>query len=439
LRVLANQLASLRARYGAGPLILAAAIPFLFLHRNYQPGLDAGVLHIDLSDLAVLAVVLTAVPAVRRELVSARAAWVALAALAALILVGVAWGTGHFGSYPARTHLVTAAKWIEYMLLAPAVVAVARRPCDLIPAAVTLIAWDAVAGVVGLLQFFGAMSDLDGTPAGRRKPSFVGYHDYASLSGAALVIALLVLGRRARSREERMIAVTAGVAGGVGMVLGGAFDSLLGLLLAAGAIVVVHRVRDIGRLLSIAAIVCVVGVGVVTIRSSAVADGLKFLGIKQGTGGASTHIQSYRQRALLAYIGGRIFLGDPVLGVGFEGSGDPYAYQRYLADAHRHFDQPAQAFPSRAHPWGVQNAYVQSLADLGFLGLPAFLAALLVPAVVAARRGTGDARVLGSALCLLAVGAWNGYGLVAGIPLDALTWLAVGVAAASACFVRSTA
>jgi hypothetical protein len=436
---LANLLASLRARHGAGPLILAAAVPFLFLHRNYQPGVDLGALHADLSDVAVLAVVVAGALALRRGLWQARAAWIALAALAVLILVGVVWGALHYDAYPAHTHLITAAKWLEYMLLAPAVAAIARDPRDLVPAALSLVAWDAIAGVVGVLQFFGAISDLDGTPAGRRKPSFVGYHDYAALSGAALVIALLVIARRGRTRPERIVAIVAGIAGAIGMVLGGAFDSLLGLLLAATAIVLVLRLREARRILWIAAIVCAVAVGIVTIRSSAVADGLKFLGIKQGTGGASTHIQSYRQRALLAYIGGRIFVGAPVLGVGWEGSGDPYAFTPYLAAAHRRFNQPADAFPSQSRRWGVQNAYVQSLADLGILGLPAFLAALLAGAFVAARRGVGDPRVLGVALSLLAVGAWNGYGLVAGIPLDALTWLAVGVAAASVCFTRSAA
>ena len=238
---------------------------------------------------------------------------------------------------------------------------------------------------------------------------------------------------------ENLAVETPKETGGVGMVLGGAFDSLLGLVLAAAAIVVATRLRDPRRLASVGAIVLVVAVGVVAIRSSAVADGLKFLGIKQGNGGASTHIQSYRQRVLLAYIGGRIFIDHPLLGVGWEGSQDPYAFTPYLGDAHKHFDQPSEAFPSQAHRWGVQNAYVQCLADLGILGLVAFLAALLVPALTAARRGVGDARVLGLALPLLVLGAWNGYGLVAGIPLDALTWLGVGVAAASVSFARSDA
>jgi len=245
-----------------------------------------------------------------------------------------------------------------------------------------------------------------------------------------------VVARGARSPLERRLAIAAGAAGAVGMVLGGAFDSLLGLMLAAGGIVLATRLRNPRRLASIAAIVLLVSVGDLAIRSSAVADGLKFLGLKHGNGGAATHIQSYRQRAALAYIGGRIFISHPLLGVGWEGSSDPYAFTPYLAAARRRFDQPADAFPSQAHRWGVQNAYVQSLADLGILGLPAFLAALLVPAFVALRRGIGDARVLGVALPLLALGVWNGYGLVAGIPLDALTWLAVGVAAASVSFAR---
>ena len=113
--------------------------------------------------------------------------------------------------------------------------------------------------------------------------------------------------------------------------------------------------------------------------------------------------------------------------MGFEGSSDPFAFEPYVADAKKHFDQPAEAFPSRQHRWGVQNAYVQSLADMGILGLPAFLAALLVPAFLAVRRGVGDARVLGAALPLLVLGVWNGYGLVAGIPVAALTWLGMKV------------
>jgi hypothetical protein len=422
----------LRARHGAGPLLVAAALPFLFLHRHYQPQVSVGSVDADLSDLAVLLVVIAAAESglQARRLAGGRAIWAAWGALAALVLGATAWGAAHTG-YPTGTHLTTAAKWIEYMLLAPALALLVRRASDLIPAAVVLVLWSCAATAVGALQFVGVLGDLDHTPAGRRKPSFLGYHDFAALSAAVLLIALLVLVRGARSRSERRLALAAGVAGGVGLVLGGPLDTLLGTYLAVAALVAALHLRDPRRLATVGAVLAAVTVGIGLVRSSALADGLKFLGVKEGSGGASAHVQSYRQRALLAYIGGRIFLAHPLLGVGWQGSGDPYAFEPYLADAHARFDQPAEAFPSRERRWGVQNAYVQTLADMGALGLPAFLAALLVPAIVAFRRGLGDARVLGVALPLLVLGVWNGYGLVAGIPLDALTWLAVGLAAAS--------
>jgi len=47
------------------------------------------------------------------------------------------------------------------------------------------------------------------------------------------------------------------------------------------------------------------------------------------------------------------------------------------------------------------------------------------------RRGSRPAAVAGGALVLLALGVWNGFGIVAGIPLDALTWLGAGVCLAS--------
>jgi len=424
-------LATLRTRYGAGPLILAAALPFLFLHRNYQPSVGVGSVNADLSDLAVLVVVVAALVAALRDPRALRQSlpvWEGWAAFALLVVLSTIWGALRFSAYPTGTHAVTAAKWLEYMLLAPAVVLLVRGTRELEPAAVVLVAWSCLATFVGLLQFFGALGDLDHTPAGRRKPSFVGYHDFAALSATALLIALLVLARGPRSRTERNVALAGGIAGGLGIVLGGPLDTLLGAYLAVAALILLVRVRDPRRLASIVGVIVVITIGVVLIRSAALADGLKFLGIKQGTGGASTHIQSYRQRALLAYIGGRIFIDHPLLGVGWQGSTDPYAFEPYLRDAHKHFNQPAEAFPSRQQRWGVQNAYVQSLADMGVLGLVAFLAALLLPVFVAVRRGVGDARVLGAALPLLVLGVWNGYGLVAGIPLAALTWLAIGVA-----------
>ena len=239
-----------------------------------------------------------------------------------------------------------------------------------------------------------------------------------------------MLARRPRTALERRLALAAGVAGVVGMVIGGAFDSYLGAILAA--VVLLRTLRPSRqRVVLVAAVLAVVLVGLFGIRSLAVADGRKFLGLKQGYGGAGAHVQSYRQRALLAYIGGRIFLAHPLDGVGFAGSQDPFAYRPYLADAHRHFVQPPEAFPSPEPPWGVQNAYVQAAAGAGILGPLALLAARLAPPLLALRRGAGDLRLLAAATGLLVLGTWNGYGLVPGLPVDALTWLGAGAAVAS--------
>jgi O-antigen ligase len=397
------------------------------LHRHYQPVVAFGSADVDLSDLAVAAVCVAALASRARIGREARTGLVAVAALALATVLWTAWGA-HFDGYDLHAHVITTGKWVEYMLLAPAVVLIVRRQADLMPAAVTAVAWSVVVSSIGVLQYAGALDDLENTPAGRRKSSLLGYHDFSALSASVLALALVVL---ATGRGPRRLAVAGAVSGAVGMVIGGAFDAVLGLVLAALLIVLACRVRDPRRLAVVAGIVVAVFAGTIAIRSQAVADGLKFLGLKQGTGGASAHVQSYRQRVLLAYIGGRIFLGHPLLGVGFNGSFDEFAYRPYLADARARFDQPPEAFPSPIRRWGVQNAYVQSLSDFGVLGLVLFLAALLAPVWLALRRGLRPLAVAAGAVVLVTVGVWNGLGLVAGIPTDALTWLGVGAALAS--------
>jgi O-antigen ligase len=76
----------------------------------------------------------------------------------------------------------------------------------------------------------------------------------------------------------------------------------------------------------------------------------------------------------------------------------------------------------------VQTLYVQVAADLGLVGVAA-LAALFTAAVAAAVRGARASPVPVVGLCwlLVATGVWAGIGLVPGLPLDALTWLALGL------------
>lgn len=450
LLVPADPLGWLRA---APAVLLAAALPLVFLHVRYQPSLELAAgsttIAIRLSDLAVLAVVAAGlVSGARAGLAPLRAAlpiWAAGGALLALIGAATLHPLAWRQEYAFLPNLVTALKFGEYALLAPALALLlrGRRAFDLLAA--TLVAWSAAAAGFGLLQFLGLAGTFDGSGPGRRQPSFLGIHDLAALSAASLALALAVLALGPSRARDRRLAWAAGVAGLLGLVLSAAVAGLVGLGLAAAAALAVGRLRrslTARRAAGAGAVVALATAGVVLMRAGDITDFARYLGLGRQE---ETGVQTYTQRTLLAYIGLRIFLDHPASGVGWQGSGEPESFQPYLDDARRRFpDAPAVAFPSRAHPWGVQNAYVQALADMGVPGL-ALLAALLASVLVV---GLGAARRAPPALALpalaavgwllVAAGVWNGLGLVAGIPLDALVWTAAGaVAGVAACTARA--
>jgi hypothetical protein len=213
------------------------------------------------------------------------------------------------------------------------------------------------------------------------------------------------------------------------------------VLTAAAALLVVLALRGelrLRRLTAAAAVLVVVTVGIVAVRGSDLTTFARFLGSDEGrTEQPSTKVQTYAHRTLLGYIGLRIFLDHPVLGVGWEGSAEPGTFVRYLPAAHRRFPtEPPLAFPSPTRRYGVQDLYVQALADMGVVGF-AFLMALfgsglLLAGRAAVARVTSSAALVGVAWICLLLWLWTAEGLVAGIPLDALTWIAFGLAAAAA-------
>src|SRR4051794_18935917 len=182
-----------------GTLVLAAALPILFLHVRYQPGFTVSAgstsVHVVLSDLAVLAVALVALWAWRVDRVSLSAGrwvWIASAAFLVWNFAAVVYPRWLDESYDWHTHLVTVGKFAEYALLAPAVVVLVRRRADLDLLLGVLVAWSVVASGVAVIQFFGGHI-LAGWPTGWRQPSFLGHHDLAGLSGAAGSVGLLWL------------------------------------------------------------------------------------------------------------------------------------------------------------------------------------------------------------------------------------------------------
>jgi hypothetical protein len=168
------------------------------------------------------------------------------------------------------------------------------------------------------------------------------------------------------------------------------------------------------------------GAGVLALRSYDTANFLRFLGIRPAAKNASATVQTSSQRTMLVYIGFRIWLDHPALGVGFERSAN--RYQPYLADAKRKFPQAAYAFPSPQHEWGVQDLWVQTLADTGVAGFLLLAATFVAAFVLAWRVSRTVAGAISVGWILVAVGTWTGLGIVAGIPLDAVTWFGFGLA-----------
>ena len=415
-----------RSGLSRGAVALAVAVPFLFLHIEYQLGvrIPLGSTHIgvEASDLAVLAVAGFALREGLRTgfapLWPSFSLWVVSAALLLWIFVRSA----------SLEHLVTAAKFAEYSLLAVSAPLVLRRRADWELVAAAIVAWSVAATLFGLLQIFGV--DMAGAwAAGRRQPSFLGHSDFAALSALTLGIGLAAV-----LLAQKRVAWIALGSGAVGMILAGATAGLIGVAAgAAGLVYAISRrrrlaVRDFALT---GTIVAIVAAGVLILRAGDFENFLRFLHVK-GTETQTADIQTYSHHTLLAYIGYRIWREHPIAGAGWQASTEPETVDPQLPAAHRKFpDVSPLAFPTREHPWGVQNAYVQAAADLGLVGLVLWLAPFVL-ALILAFRANAPPGAVALFTILAAMGIWGGQGLVAGIPLDAVTWLGFGLAATAA-------
>jgi O-antigen ligase len=205
------------------------------------------------------------------------------------------------------------------------------------------------------------------------------------------------------------------------------------------SVIGVRRGRvSVTRVAALAAIVLAVGGGAVALRAGDLGDLLRVVGIGDEPEKPATEVETFTHRSVLLYLGVRIALDHPLLGVGWQGSALQDNVEPYLDDARGRFpDAAPEAFPSRAHPWGVQNAFVQAAADLGLVGailfVGLFAAGLAAAAPVALGRRGSDPRLgaIAALWLVVAAAALAFYGLYAGVPVDALLWLALGLAVAS--------
>jgi len=413
------------------PFVPAAALPLLVLHRMYQPvHASVGPLDVYSSDIAVGLVVLAALAAgVRggwRPLSRPLPLWV----LAGLLLGLLVASCFYRPLMHTSKHLVSAAKIAEYALLAPSVVLLLRRRVDFDRFLAAFVAVNVAASIWGILEFLGLVNEFFGRRPAQREVSFIGIHDFAAFSGMTLMIGLAGVALGHRGWLVR-VAIASGM---VGTILPASVFAYAGVVVAGFvAALVGYRAGTLNgrRIVAIAAIVAVVGAGVYELRGSDVTNFLSFLGHASQTKSEEENIQTGAQHVLLAYIGLKMWEGHPWLGVGFDRSTDEYT--PYLAAAKRRFpNQAPSAFPSPQHRWGVQNLWVQSLADTGVVG-GALLLAAFVTALAFAVRALRASPFLGLVLTswiLVLAATWNAVGNVAGVPIAALTWIAFGLAAA---------
>jgi O-antigen ligase len=419
-------------------VVLAAAVPFLFLHATYQPTVSLGLgdssVDVTLADAAIACVLAAAAVRVRRDgwqpLVRGR---VVLGLAAAFVLAGaVSLATPSLlgEDYDLTTHAISVAKFAWYATLLPATLLLVRSTLDAVPLLRAVTAWSVAATSWGLLQFLGIVSEFEGKRPGQREPSFVGIHDLAALSGAALVVGAAGIALGDGRPTGRRWSLAALASGALGVVLSGAMTAVLGLWLALAAVLLGARAVRALRpraALALAAVVLLVTAGTAVMRADTIERFAEFVGLRERV--ADTGVESYAHRTLLAYIGGRIWLDRPVTGVGWQASSEEWAYGPFLADARARFpNEPDQAFPSPEHPWGIQMLYLQVAADLRIAGI-VLLLGLAVAGVTAGIRGlrSSPAALVGLGWLCVVTGVWTGIGLVAGLPLGALTWIAFGL------------
>ena len=421
-------------------LVLACAVPFVFLHPHYQPHVSVGQVDADLSDLAILAATIAGIADVKVRgalpLRAGRTIWPPLVAFLALLLLSLSWARYGDHHYSLGSHLVSALKFVEYAVLAPVAALALRERADRRAFLWAVAAWTAVLAVVAALQFLGIVNEFQGRRPEQREPSYIGIHDLGALAGGALafLFAGLVL------PPVRVRALLAGVAGGLGVALAAALDAVGGMVVSAAAIwgLARTRARVPGSRTALLAGACVVvAVAAVSLRSSAIVSFLRFLGVKPNNAATSGHVQTYAQRVLLGYIGMKIWLRHPIVGAGWQESHQPHSFEPILPAAHRQFrTQPAYAFPSPAHEWGVQNGIVQTLSDLGIVGLlilAATFAAAFRLLVRVLRRGPPAAAresLLVTGWIVVGLAVFTGTGLLPGLAVDAQLWLGLGLATA---------
>ena len=292
------------------------------------------------------------------------------------------------------------------------------------------------ATVVGIAQFFGADIFLAGT-VGRRQASFLASADFAALSAAALLVG--IVGARAAARAPgRALIATALATGVLGMIVAGALASVLGLATALVVLAVVLVLRREARRCAASPASrpprSIVLGGAIAIRGSDLDAFARFLGASHRRSssaadeGADVRAPHAPHVDRLADLEGQSGHGRRLGGVG--GAGElraVHARPRTATSRTRRRSRSRRPRPTggtACRTRGCRRSRIS--ASIGFVLWVGSLRERRVARARATLAAPGSTRC--SATLLLAW-LWTAQGYVAGIPLDALTWLTFGLAA----------
>ena len=286
--------------------------------------------------------------------------------------------------------MTAAVKLLEYGVLALGFVLFVRRPLQLWLLLGVLVAFTVVAVGYGLLAFVDAPFVESRFPA-RRQPSFLGEHDLAALSTMMLAVGLAALFTPAHRLGR--LPLVAGIAGAIGVVLGAALAGLLGLYLTVGAIIAVAVARGVATKRAVAltsAATVAITVGVLTLRSGDLGAFLRSIGIGERRDDPFGNAASWNERLIDAYIGGRVFLENPIAGTGWHGLLPPRGVRALHRRRARALSRSACELLSVEDGFIPQQTYDQVLYELGIVGALLFL---VLAFVVVRALGAGRARV----------------------------------------------
>jgi O-antigen ligase len=418
--------------------LLPLIVVLVFVHPDFEPSASLGRVSLDPPDVAAAVAIVVAAIEMRRtgrRPGSLGLVWILLGLFLLYALVECFLPLISNSSYDWKKHIVTWGKFTEFALLAPASAVLLARRRALRALAKTIVALAVAAAVVGLVQFAGA-GIFRGWGVANREPSFTGVHELGAL-GVVTLSVVFVANLNEWLLTQRWI-WTAALGGIVCAVLSGTVAAGIGLAAGAavGALVAIRRGWLSRRSLALLLVsVAVCGGGIFALRAGDISQYTRYIGLAKADHGTNANVQTYAQRSLQFYIGYRVWRDHPVFGAGWISIREPSVYGPQLPAAHREFpDQPPLAFPSPQHPWGIDNAYAQVLAELGLVGAVLFgalLIAVLERGLRASLRRPSDRAwiaLLGTTWALIAAGLWIGQDLNVSPVTDTL-WLGIGLIA----------